>query len=299
MTYRLHSRVIFLSFIMSLNIIFAKAQTFGNTGPEILETFVETTLGCRVWVSHVQHELVAKWSGDCVDGYVSGTGTLDMQSLGKSDRYEGAMSKGKPEGSGIIKFSDGRTLSGEFHNGHVSGVADYVIPSGLHYKGEWSDGVEEGRGVAVFPSGNQYSGMWHNGQMDGYGVMTSPSGTTHEGVFRNGRPNGHGITSKPDGYRIEGEWVKGILNGHGSYSSVHGAHYDGDFKNGNPEGVGNYTADSGDTYQGSWNHGVPDGQGTVTRKNNVFSGKWKNGCLLLDKRFISVIVDPESCEKTP
>lgn len=271
MLYQLYYKHIILFIAIFSNITFAIAQ---NNGTSDLKSLGDTS-GCQVWINNVQDKPVIESSGDCVDLYILLDGSVgSTQFPGRSEHYVGTIKERKPEGSGVIQFSDGKILLGKFHNGAISGLVEYIVPNRFYYKGDWSVGTE-----------------------NGYGVMTSSSGTVHEGVFRNGLLNGHGITSKPDGYRIEGEWVDGILNGHGSYSSAHGAHYDGDFKDGKPEGSGNYTANNGDNYQGSWHHGVPDGQGTITQKIGVFTGEWKNGCLLLNKGFIAVMVDPSSCGK--
>jgi hypothetical protein len=52
------------------------------------------------------------------------------------------MKDGKPEGDGLMRFPDGRTLSGEFHAGLAEGSVVFTRPDGFRYEGEWLDGGE-------------------------------------------------------------------------------------------------------------------------------------------------------------
>lgn len=257
--------------------------------------WVQTTTGCEVWATHVHSGLVVTWSGDCTAGRASGLGIMDSRYLANLEHYEGYMRDGRPNGLGLMRFPDGRVLSGEFHAGIINGHVKYSSPSGLLYEGDWSDGGPEGQGEAMFADGSRYIGAWHAGQMNGVGTMTSASGTVYAGDFRDSRPNGHGTQTKPDGSRIDGNWEDGRLSGHAIYINLKGVHFEGEFSNGKRTGFGRFTFSTGDRYEGEWSNDLPNGWGTFSNKEGTFSGHWKNGCLTSPGSKIVLFVKESSC----
>lgn len=68
------------------------------------------------------------------------------------------LNKGKMNGVGIFKFTDGRVYDGEFLNGsrhgkgkvlEVTNVGVYTWPDGRSYDGQWKDGKQHGIGIFV------------------------------------------------------------------------------------------------------------------------------------------------------
>lgn len=97
--------------------------------------------GCKVWNAGPQPGESVQWSGNCVAGLATGTGTLHWFKDGKpGGRYEGQYRAGKQNGRGTFYFA-----------------------SGNRYEGDWRDGKPDGQGTKTNTDGQVYSGTWVNG----------------------------------------------------------------------------------------------------------------------------------------
>lgn len=113
------------------------------------------------------------WSGPCVDGKVSGIGTIELHTTLGLVHYEGGMRGGKANGHGTLTLFDGSSISGEFTDGGLDGAVVFISPKGMHYEGEWRNGSQEGYGTATMPNGIRYEGAWHRGMWHGIGTLES------------------------------------------------------------------------------------------------------------------------------
>ena len=97
------------------------------------------------------------WSGDCLDGKVSGEGrgAWHVPDVGEFI-YEGTMRNGIQHGRGIFTWA-----------------------SGKRYEGEWRDGKPHGRGIYTLAEGGRYEGEWRNGCFSRDGKRAT-IGTTFE-----------------------------------------------------------------------------------------------------------------------
>ena len=92
------------------------------------------------------------WSGDCVDGKVSGEGRgVWHLPDGGQNVYEGSMRDGKRHGQGTCTFSNGARYEGEWRDDrpHGYGKVDY---DGARYEGEWQNGcfgTRDGKWAAI------------------------------------------------------------------------------------------------------------------------------------------------------
>jgi hypothetical protein len=91
----------------------------------------------------------------------------------------------------------------------------------------------------------------------------------------------------------QGEWSEGRQSGRGTQDWSLGR-YDGELLNGEPNGRGVLTLQSS-RYEGEFFKGKPNGTGTVTSLSGVYNGRWKDGCLIGDKRKIAFGVPSSSC----
>ncbi|MNM18950.1 MORN repeat protein [compost metagenome] len=152
------------------------------------------------------------WNGACKDGYASGPGALQWSLAGKeTERYEGTLSKGTPEGKGIAQWADGSLHDGSyrdgllhgaaiivfadknklvarFEQGRVAGDVKFFAPYGDRYEGAWQEGATsagwpEGSGTMVFALGGSYKGQWHQGKPHGDGEILYPNGQVLKGRF--------------------------------------------------------------------------------------------------------------------
>lgn len=168
--------------------------------------------GCRVVQPPRMAGHTPDWNGACKDGYASGPGALQWSKAGKeTERYEGNLSKGMPDGAGIAQWADGSLhdgtyrngqlhgagvivfadqgkLAGTFEHGRVVGDVKFFAPGGDRYEGGWQDsgnhaGGPEGSGTKVFVLGGSYRGQWHHGKPDGDGEILYPNGQALKGRF--------------------------------------------------------------------------------------------------------------------
>lgn len=73
---------------------------------------------CTIWFKHYFEEDSATWTGDCLNNFASGYGTMIGFTKGKaSSQYVGQMLNGKPNGKGQFTFGNNRKLEGNFSNG--------------------------------------------------------------------------------------------------------------------------------------------------------------------------------------
>ncbi len=116
---------------------------------------------CKVWDPHPIAGETVTWSGDCINGFAQGDGTVLWSRYGKpfekdeghwdqgrqsgrgtqdwrSGRYEGELSEGEPSGHGVMMLQASR-YEGEFRKGKPNGDGAATTLHGV-YKGTWKDG---------------------------------------------------------------------------------------------------------------------------------------------------------------
>jgi hypothetical protein len=101
--------------------------------------------------------------------------------------YQGQCVKGKPEGVGEVRFSNGDRFNGEFKNGRIDGRGTWTSgTSGNTYAGSWRNGKRNGEGTYRWSQGSQqYVGEWADDKREGRGTFTWANGDRFEGEFRN------------------------------------------------------------------------------------------------------------------
>jgi len=89
----------------------------------IAQEWIETKKGCKVWNPNPLPNEAIKWTGDCVDGFASGTGKLTWFRDGKvGDVYSGEMQNGKLHGQGENTYANGGSFKGSFKDGKKHGI---------------------------------------------------------------------------------------------------------------------------------------------------------------------------------
>lgn len=161
---------------------------------------------CRV----VEHARVsghaAYWSGACNDGYASGAGALQWSKDGKAtERYEGTLSKGLPEGAGIAQWADGSLHEGNYQDGLLQGPAVVIFKNGAKLQGNFERDKPVGNVKFGSPGDDQYEGGWQDGP-EGHGTMTFFMGGAYRGQWREGQPVGDGELLYPNGLVRKGRF---------------------------------------------------------------------------------------------
>ncbi|XP_021547392.1 MORN repeat-containing protein 5 [Neomonachus schauinslandi] len=57
----------------------------------------------------------------------------------------------------------GSQYIGEYVDGRMEGVAEYILPTKTKYVGEMKDGMFHGQGTLYFPSGSRHDAIWEKG----------------------------------------------------------------------------------------------------------------------------------------
>jgi hypothetical protein len=147
--------------------------------PKVADGSIATAQGCHVWPLSSHPGASASWTGGCVEGNASGSGTFVSRWAEMEDRYTGDMRDGKANGHGSAVFAGGNK-----------------------YEGEWRDGGANGQGALVFASGDRYEGNWHDGKANGQGTLLRPDGSRYEGEWTNNLRSGHGVIKMANEKRL-------------------------------------------------------------------------------------------------
>ena len=149
---------------------------------------------CYVRVLYSRPTLTVTWSGGCLDGKASGTGTA-VWTYGN-------------EGERRSETEDGSYANGNKHGHWVEHRA-----SGSVYEGPYVDGKKYGHWVGHFANGGSSEGPYLDGKRHGYWVWRWPSGATRGGPYVDGNLHGHWVSRADDGSVEEGPYVDNEKHG--------------------------------------------------------------------------------------
>jgi len=132
---------------------------------------------CLVWNEGNLPLEKTTWTGECVDGYASGKGTITMlrtkvEKDNRSSQIEcvGQLQQGKLAGYNDCKWSKGNFYSGLLKGNMFHGKGTYTWADGSVYKGLWAEDMRYGQGELIWGNGESYSGTWKNNQPHGKGT---------------------------------------------------------------------------------------------------------------------------------
>ena len=95
--------------------------------------------------------------------------------------YTGEMSKRKPHGKGITKYTNGDSYEGEYVKGKRQGQGIYRYQNGEYYEGGWTQNLQNGLGTYYYLNNNKYVGLWFRNMKEGEGTMYYYNGDTYSG----------------------------------------------------------------------------------------------------------------------
>jgi hypothetical protein len=180
--------------------------------------------------------------------------------------YEGELRDGKPHGEGILIFSNGHTIAGEWKEGNmVYGTETYM--DGTQYIGEFGSSQVRGKG--------RTGDFVHHGK----GTFNYASGGKYVGSFKYGKKHFEGTMTWANGAKYVGNWNQGKKHWDGTMTDSLGNVYVGEFDEDKRHGQGTITFTNGDKYVGEWKNDNYHGMGVLTNNNNGYryEGLFING----------------------
>ncbi|GHT91410.1 hypothetical protein FACS1894122_03800 [Alphaproteobacteria bacterium] len=128
----------------------------------------------------------------------------------KGGIYTGILNgKHEPHGLGIKVFRGGIQV-GNFANGKPNGKGMMMFSDGIIYVGDYVDGLPHGKGKVLFSNRNAlYAGDFVKGEWQGKGKLINSDGI-YEGDFVKGEKHGMGKLVSSNGFSYEGKFVHDI-----------------------------------------------------------------------------------------
>ena len=95
--------------------------------------------------------------------------------------YVGEFQNGKPNGQGVMTYTDGQKNSGSFEDGFLRGHGRAIYPNGRTFVGEFSAGIGDMQGTMTYPDGSKYVGEYKHYKYDGHGTVYNRDGSVRWG----------------------------------------------------------------------------------------------------------------------
>lgn len=232
----------------------------------------------------------------------------------KDATYEGRWLAGKPNGRGVLKWSDGRIYTGTFKNGLEDGFGEFDAPNKTlnksdHYQGHWKEGKMHGLGTYRYASGEVYDGSFQDSMRHGHGMLRSGKLNTSSpsvfiGQWLQDKKTGYGVFDDiTKGEKYMGMWQDHLRQGTGVVVTQFGLYYEGAFKDNKMMGTGILLSEDDTVYEGEFSDDwTLNGKGVLTIANGdylegSFSGEWGSGLKVAGSYFKPNLFDTDK-EKT-
>ena len=109
-----------------------------------VRNYVFTNTGCKANTTRTLEKMSFEFTGECVDGFISGYGTAKLFSNEKLIyTSEGQYLNGSML-SGTRREANGDVWEGSYLNGYISGQATVSYANGNKYVGEFKNGKRNG-----------------------------------------------------------------------------------------------------------------------------------------------------------
>lgn len=106
--------------------------------------------------------------------------------------YEGNWVFGFAEGNGILEYSHGDYLKGEFCYNKLNGYGEcFYSLLKYEYKGNWLNDMQSGQGQETWPDGSAYLGLYALGKKDGFGKYCWTDSSVYFGEWKDNKIHGY------------------------------------------------------------------------------------------------------------
>ncbi|KAF3857462.1 hypothetical protein F7725_009321 [Dissostichus mawsoni] len=232
----------------------------------------------------------------------------------KEAKYEGHWLSGKPNGSGVLKWPDGRIYTG-FKNGLEDGFGEFVATNKTlnkndQYQGHWKDGKMHGLGTYSYASGEVYDGCFQDSMRHGHGMLRSGKLNTSSpsvfiGQWLQDKKTGYGVLDDITKYahqsrrEVHGHVAGSPAAGNGVVVTQFGLYYEGAFKENKMMGTGILLSEDDTTYEGEFSDDwTLNGKGVLTMPNadyleGSFNGEWGSGLKVTGSYFKPHLFDTD------
>ena len=123
------------------------------------------------------------YTGEWKEGLKYGKGQLITEKVKYSGNFENDVFSGN---KGILCDEKGNVYEGDFVKGKFEGYGHYKMTNGDNYIGQFKNGYFEGKGQLTDKKGNVFNGNFVKGKKDGYGLCVTNKGEVIEGKYNNG-----------------------------------------------------------------------------------------------------------------
>jgi len=141
-----------VKFFYALILVVITGAAYGQKASNWVQ---EEETGCKVYSNDPQTEESVQITGNCLNGYLEGQGTVIWYLRGEfNQKSEGFHIKGKLNGLGSATDASGNKYVGELKDGKLNGKGTLTAASGEKYLGEFKDGFMSGQGIIYDAQGN-------------------------------------------------------------------------------------------------------------------------------------------------
>lgn len=261
------------------------------------KTWLTDQSGCKLVEPESSRGVVLKplWDGECVDGFLSGQGTLKLGPITYTGEFKqgqiltgeltfremtfkGEFNDNTPS-RGAAKYA-GTTITGVFDkDGNILGPVVAEFSDGSRYEGGYDKARgKHGKGRHT-KADEVYEGEFQNDARHGTGKWVSSSGWTYTGQYAFGYRDGRGVEVFQDGSRYEGEYKRGDRSGQGKFTEANGAVREGEWQGDTLHGKCKIQEAAGDKYEGACVMGKPSGHGRLERvaDESAYEGEFLDG----------------------
>lgn len=272
MVSKIFARILLATFFISLTSVPSFSQIRKDS------VWIQDPNGCKVYNPNPIKDETISWSGQCSNGYASGTGTLVWYKKGKQNQeYVGDMHRGKPHGKGRYLYQDGTRREGTYRNGQQDGEGE-IIHVGTNgrisslYRGQFKEGNRSGKGSEIEfnergDTVSIYTGDFLDNEIQGKGIskeFDEGTITVSQGNFNTGELSGkveiRGYEHRKLFATYKGDFSAFERNGHGDLITGR-ITYSGNWQYDLRMGSGKLYLDTMLIYDGNWEYDKMSGLG--------------------------------------
>jgi len=137
--------------------------------------------------------------GETLYGWITSSSTLEWKGFGDKEThpiYKGDVENGKPSGLGVITFTDGSKIVGEYKDGEKNGQGTFTWSDGKKYVGEYKEDLMNGQGTISWSNMEKFVGEWKDGKQWN-GTYYDKEGNIHSKVVNGKGQKYHSLKPTP------------------------------------------------------------------------------------------------------